>query len=122
VRGLITRLKTLADPTSHPLFERRDERDNVLLIIVTADRGLAGAFNANVIKSAETRDRSSSMPNIASAWLTVSALHRPKGVMTTLQSADTTWSATSAECFDDLTFRDGAARIAQIAVDGISRA
>jgi F-type H+-transporting ATPase subunit gamma len=53
VRGLITRLKTQADPTSHPLFEKRDERNNILLIIVTADRGLAGAFNANVIKAAE---------------------------------------------------------------------
>lgn len=53
MRGMITRLRMQADPTAHPLFERRDEERSVLLIIVTADRGLAGAFNANVIKTAE---------------------------------------------------------------------
>ncbi len=35
----------------HPLLARRDER-KILLIVVTADRGLAGAFNANILKSA----------------------------------------------------------------------
>lgn len=53
MRGMITRLRTQADPTAHPLFEERERREAALLIIVTADRGLAGAFNANVIKAAE---------------------------------------------------------------------
>ncbi|MFW5955729.1 MAG: ATP synthase F1 subunit gamma [Rhodothermales bacterium] len=53
VHSLLTRLRTQADPSDHPLFERRDERRRALLIIVTADRGLAGAFNTNVIKTAE---------------------------------------------------------------------
>ncbi len=35
----------------HPLLARREER-KILLIVVTADRGLAGAFNANILKSA----------------------------------------------------------------------
>ena len=35
----------------HPLLARRPER-NVLLIVVTGDRGLAGAFNANIQKAA----------------------------------------------------------------------
>jgi F-type H+-transporting ATPase subunit gamma len=34
----------------HPLLERRPER-NVLLIVLSGDRGLAGAFNANVSKA-----------------------------------------------------------------------
>ncbi len=50
---IITRLKQRVDTSLHPLFQHREEVNNVLLIIVTADRGLAGAFNSNVIKLAE---------------------------------------------------------------------
>jgi len=35
----------------HPLLERRAEK-NVLLLVLSGDRGLAGAFNANVSKAA----------------------------------------------------------------------
>ncbi|HWR15898.1 MAG TPA: ATP synthase F1 subunit gamma [Terriglobales bacterium] len=35
----------------HPLLARREER-NIALIVVTADKGLAGAFNANILKAA----------------------------------------------------------------------
>jgi F-type H+-transporting ATPase subunit gamma len=37
---------------SNPLLERRAE-DRVLLVVVTSDKGLAGAFNANLIKGAQ---------------------------------------------------------------------
>lgn len=40
------------DAQIHPLLERRQEK-NCDIILVTADRGLAGAFNSNVIKKAE---------------------------------------------------------------------
>ena len=50
---IIARLKDRLDPSLHPLFLEREEVNNVLLVIVTADRGLAGGFNANVIKRAE---------------------------------------------------------------------
>jgi F-type H+-transporting ATPase subunit gamma len=36
----------------HPLLQRRTEH-RILLLVVTADRGLAGAFNANVIRAAQ---------------------------------------------------------------------
>lgn len=36
----------------HPLLQRRPE-NRILLLVVTADRGLAGAFNANVIRAAQ---------------------------------------------------------------------
>ncbi len=39
-------------PDIHPLLVRRAER-NVLILVVTSDRGLCGAFNTNVSKSAE---------------------------------------------------------------------
>lgn len=50
---IISHLKGQIDPTAHPLFEVREDVNAVVLVIVTADRGLAGAFNSNVIKLAE---------------------------------------------------------------------
>jgi F-type H+-transporting ATPase subunit gamma len=35
----------------HPLLAQRDEK-NILLLIVTGDKGLAGAFNTNILKAA----------------------------------------------------------------------
>ena len=48
-------LKSLSshiDPQSHPLFEIREEKV-CDLVLITADRGLAGAFNSNLIRRAE---------------------------------------------------------------------
>jgi F-type H+-transporting ATPase subunit gamma len=54
MESLISRTE-LVDPQTgeckHPLLEQRPE-NNVLLILVTGDRGLAGAFNSNVLKGA----------------------------------------------------------------------
>ena len=47
---------------SHPLFEKREVRRR-LLVLITADRGLAGAFNANTIKRAEQILRESGAPS-----------------------------------------------------------
>jgi F-type H+-transporting ATPase subunit gamma len=46
----------LADKTSasdHPLLEVRDEIHNILVIAVTSDRGLAGAFNSSVLRKCD---------------------------------------------------------------------
>lgn len=37
----------------HPLLARRPER-KILLVVVTADRGLCGAFNANLLRTAQS--------------------------------------------------------------------
>jgi len=37
----------------HPLLELHEERHALEVVVVTSDRGLAGAFNSNVIKMAE---------------------------------------------------------------------
>jgi F-type H+-transporting ATPase subunit gamma len=37
----------------HPLLERREEK-SILVIVLTGDRGLAGPFNANVLRYAQT--------------------------------------------------------------------
>ncbi len=49
---LISDLGLYADREAHPLLEIREERKNVDIVVVTADRGLAGAFNSYVIKTA----------------------------------------------------------------------
>src|SRR6476469_4051727 len=54
LKSLVTRAD-IFDPATgevlHPLLVRRPEK-NVLLVVVTGDKGLAGAFNANILKSA----------------------------------------------------------------------
>jgi len=40
------------DSSRHPLLAERVAGDKTLLVIITADRGLCGSFNANVIKAA----------------------------------------------------------------------
>src|SRR5919201_1002274 len=47
----------------HPLLAQRPEQ-NVLLIVVTGDKGLAGAFNTNILKSAMQFIREKSGKNI----------------------------------------------------------
>jgi len=47
----------------HPLLVRRAEQ-NVLLLVVTGDKGLAGAFNANILKAASRFIDSKSGKNI----------------------------------------------------------
>jgi F-type H+-transporting ATPase subunit gamma len=42
----------VADEFSHPLLDARGD-EKYLIVLVSADKGLAGAFNANVIKAAQ---------------------------------------------------------------------
>ena len=54
---VLNSLASRVDPSSHPLLdERKTPRANgrSLLIVITADRGLCGSFNTNVIKAAGT--------------------------------------------------------------------
>ncbi|MFN8374635.1 MAG: ATP synthase F1 subunit gamma [Anaerolineae bacterium] len=37
----------------HPLLRGRPEIKNVMIILITSDRGLAGSFNSNIIRAAE---------------------------------------------------------------------
>ncbi len=52
---VLSSLASRVDPSAHPLLDERAEPKaggRVLLIVVTADRGLCGSFNTNVIKGA----------------------------------------------------------------------
>jgi F-type H+-transporting ATPase subunit gamma len=50
VRVLRSTMARIQEP-QHPLLERRDEK-NVLAIVLTGERGLAGAFNTNILRNA----------------------------------------------------------------------
>src|SRR5688500_10455885 len=54
MQRVLNSLASRVDPASHPLLAEREELPDakVLLIVVTADKGLAGGFNTNIIKAA----------------------------------------------------------------------
>src|SRR5208283_4292360 len=54
LKSLVSRVETydpLTGEPRHQLLVQRPEK-NVLLIVVTGDKGLAGAFNTNILKAA----------------------------------------------------------------------
>ncbi len=50
--NVVSELAEVAGTDAHPLFEAR-EGNRTAIVVFTSDRGLAGAFNANVIKKVE---------------------------------------------------------------------
>ncbi len=46
----------------HPLLTRREKIDNILIVLVTGDRGLAGAYNTNVVRYALQQIKTASAP------------------------------------------------------------
>lgn len=54
LKSLVSRAEVYDPETGqprHPLLAQREEK-NILLIVVTGDKGLAGAFNTNILKAA----------------------------------------------------------------------
>src|ERR1700758_884093 len=66
LKSLVSRAE-IYDPETgqprHPLLAQRPEQ-NILLIVVTGDKGLAGAFNTNIVKAATRFLESKSGKNI----------------------------------------------------------
>ncbi len=66
LKSLVARAE-IYDPETgepkHPLLAQREEK-NILLIVVTGDKGLAGAFNANITKAAARFLQSKSGKNV----------------------------------------------------------
>ena len=60
MRRLMGSVARNAGNVDHPLLSERDNVSSVGMIVVTSDRGLAGAYNSNVIRAAEraARERS----------------------------------------------------------------
>jgi F-type H+-transporting ATPase subunit gamma len=62
---VLNSLATRADPHAHPLLQERSG-SRTLLVVVTADRGLCGAFSANIVRAATgfLRDRDQSRSSL----------------------------------------------------------
>jgi len=52
MRKVLNSLVARVDPSAHPLLRPPAEGGRPLLIVITADRGLCGSFNSNIIKAA----------------------------------------------------------------------
>src|SRR5207244_4059783 len=52
LRNGLANLAGRVENISHPLLEIRPE-ERILVVVVTADRGLCGAFNTNLIRAAQ---------------------------------------------------------------------
>ncbi len=53
IHEVIKGLAVANEVQSHPLLEQHDDTGRVAVVVNTSDRGLAGAYNANVLKIAE---------------------------------------------------------------------
>src|SRR4051812_28076666 len=53
VKRVLANLTSRIENVSHPLLETRPE-ERILFIVATADRGLCGAFNSNILRTAST--------------------------------------------------------------------
>jgi F-type H+-transporting ATPase subunit gamma len=65
LRQVLASVATRVDIGAHPLLQAREPERNVVVIIVTADRGLCGAFNSNVIRAAQNFIREHSFESVA---------------------------------------------------------
>jgi F-type H+-transporting ATPase subunit gamma len=53
MRKLMSSVAANAGSVDHPLLKQRETTGKVGMIVITADRGLAGAYNSNVLRAAE---------------------------------------------------------------------
>jgi F-type H+-transporting ATPase subunit gamma len=53
LREVLASVAMRVDISKHPLLQEREREEKVLLLIVTADRGLCGAFNTNILRAAQ---------------------------------------------------------------------
>jgi F-type H+-transporting ATPase subunit gamma len=115
IRELIGHLRERVDPNAHPLFQVREEGGPVLMIVVTSDRGLAGAFNTNILKRAQQLVDEDYADAHARGDLHILAVGR-KG-HEYFANRGYTLVGDYRGLFNDLTFSQ-AQRVAQIATEG----
>jgi len=53
MRGVLAEVARAQKDAEHPLLEVRESTRNIEFVVVTSDRGLCGAFNANILKLVE---------------------------------------------------------------------
>lgn len=52
--SILTNVSRLADGSVSNVYSERRDINRVLVVVITSDRGLAGAFNSNILKAANT--------------------------------------------------------------------
>jgi F-type H+-transporting ATPase subunit gamma len=65
MRRVLSGLAARVDPSAHPLLDQRNLEapgSKAMVVIVSADKGLCGSFNTNIIKAASTLIVASSRP------------------------------------------------------------
>lgn len=68
--ALLTRLRELTDVTKHPLFTQRAVKTRVV-IVITSDRGLAGAYNSNVLRQLAKELRQDQQDSVTSQLIPI---------------------------------------------------
>lgn len=53
IREVVSHLAESPDSRNHPLFREVESTGRVAIVLITADRGLAGGYNANIIRTVE---------------------------------------------------------------------
>ena len=61
LKKVLANLASASGDTLHPVFVKREVKKRAL-IVITSDRGLSGAFNVNLIKTAENRVKEGGAP------------------------------------------------------------
>lgn len=69
-RQILTRLRKLTDVSKHPLFATRDVKRRII-IVITSDRGLAGAYNSNVLRQLTKELKSDQQENVATELILI---------------------------------------------------
>ena len=107
---VLNSLAARVDQSAHPLLDERQtpKAGGSAAVVITADRGLCGSFNTNVIKAAASSLPSTAERQVRSAWSGAAAA-------TTSPAAAST-SATSTQPVRELHFEDAQA-IAEAAIE-----
>jgi F-type H+-transporting ATPase subunit gamma len=71
LRSTMASLSELAANVENPLLEAHEAKNKVAYVLITADGGLCGAYNTNLIKTAEDAMKTESQQNVESAVVAV---------------------------------------------------
>jgi len=64
LREVLSSVATRVDVTAHPLLKDREVDSKILIIPITADRGLCGAFNSNITRATMNFIREKNFPAV----------------------------------------------------------
>ncbi len=106
---LLQSLSATLDADSGSVYAAEKEVNNVLLVVITSNRGLCGAFNSNIIK------QTNSLIDTTYTGKKVDVLAIGKKANDAFEKKDVV-IANKSEVFDELTF-DNVAEIAQLLMD-----